>query len=175
MVPIRPNCRRQKVIRLCILGVVGSLVLFLLLAMQSFSRQRPWTFSRIFGVREAIDLNSGDTAEWTYVFGLQIAETIRTSPFSQELRGSGVHVPGVRKWKLTYARVPRGRLLATDNVDFIAQCDMVVKLLDLLKGSDPERSVLLAKALTILQSGDRRAMKDFTMWLAAKGKNRVAS
>ena len=44
--------------------------------------------------------------------------------------------------------------------------DAVVRLLDLRKRTDAERLVLLAEALTILQTGDREAMEGFTMRLA---------
>ena len=149
----------------CVLGVTAVVVsLLLLLILLLVARRHPWAFS----VREAIDINSGDVVRWTYVCGLRISEDIQRSAFSQELRRVGVKVPPVRNWKNTLTKVLGDRAVATENLHLSQQCDAVLTVLNFHKASDAERSVLLAAALGILQTGDPKEMNEFLKRLTDK-------
>ncbi len=150
----------------CVLGATAAVILVLLFLqfVLPVARLNPWAFS----FREAIDINSGDVGHWTYVCGLRIREDIQTSAFSQELRRVGVKVPPVRNWKRTSTKVLSGKPVATENLDLSHQCNFVLAVLNAHKASDAERSVLLAEALGILQTGDPKEMNEFLIRLTDK-------
>ena len=130
----------------CVLG--ASLLLVLLFCLWPLLNH-PW----ILDTRTAVDINSGGFREETSIFGIRIADEVRTSVFSIEVRRLGIQVSGKPIWKYMYRR---GLIRRHNSLEYgyaVHSVHTLVGMLDVLKTPDDERKVILRKTLRSLQTG----------------------
>jgi len=122
----------------------------------------------IYRVHRDVDVNTGDIRKQSYVCFARVKDEIETSPFSQEIRRLGIGVDKERVWKRAGTRLPGRGFVCFRYGGAVANCDLLVRLLDGVETPDEDRRVILQGVLTSLQTGDLAAIDKQLQALAEK-------
>lgn len=103
-----------------------------------------------------IDINSGRTRNGLCVFNIMVNSKVRESRLSGELRNLGISIPGSGSpvWKRAFV----SPILARTHDDYtygrvVANCDLLLMMLDKANASDGERRIVLEHLVTLLRTG----------------------
>jgi hypothetical protein len=115
---------------------------------------------------ESVDVNSGVVRRQVYICGLQIRDTIRVTPLSQEVRRLGISTHETPHWETMYRRVHRRRGSASNYYLALDSAKVLVQYLDPLALPDDSRRKILQATLQYLKNGDVVQIDDETALLA---------
>jgi hypothetical protein len=105
----------------------------------------------MLSVHRDLDINSGDVSRLVFILHMQVGARIDETPFSREVRRLGIHTEDTRAWRPMSVRTLTSYCWKRYD-GAINDCNFLVQMLALMKMADEERSAILEKALSNLQT-----------------------